>query len=270
MVKSKIALIIDSFILSLIFSFLSFVWFRKYFKNANLFRFFLILILLLSFILIIKSFFKSNNKKISKNNNAKFLNSCLEYLTICPFLQYKNFLCELLNCKHISGYLFKLDNNFLYINIKTELCPNDYFVSQEIFLNNQNKESKLYFIYKLKSTSFDEICSLSKLNITLLESNILSQIMIKKNIFPIKKVTVQKQSLKQKLIKILKIKTLAISNKHFKELFFSGISLLILSLIVPYSKIYLITGTILLIISIITLFKKNYNPNNSDTEFLFK
>jgi len=270
MVKSKIALIIDSFILSLLFSFLSFVWFRRYFKNANLFRFFLFLIILLSFIIIIKLFLKSNNKKILKNNNTKFLNSCLEHLIICPFLEYKNYLCKLLDCEHLGGYLFKFGDNFLYINIKTELCPNDYFISQEIFLNKQNKESRLYFIYKTKSKSFDEICNISNLNISLLEANILSQVMLKKNIFPIEKETIQKQSLKQKLIKSLKLKTLAISNKHFKELSFSGISLLFLSLIVPYSKLYLITGTILLTFSIITLFKKNYKPKNSDSEFLFK
>lgn len=270
MVKSKFALFVDSVILSIILTILSFVWFRKIFKSANYINFFLIIILILCFILIYNFLLKINKKKIFKNNNEKFLNSCLNHLLICPFEEYKNFICKLLNCCHINEFIFKINNHFLYINLKTETTPNDYFSAQEIFLKESNIESKLYFICKSKSKSFDEIIELSKLKLYILEYDIISKLMAQKNIFPIEKDKVKKQPFKQTLIKYFKNKTQGLTNKHFKELFFSGISLLFLSLIVPFSNLYLILGSFLLIISIITLFRKNYKKENHESDFLFK
>ena len=164
---------------------------------------------------------------------------------------------------------FLCQQDFLYINLKTETTANDYFFVQETFLKQKNLESNIYFIYKSKSKSFDEIVEMSNLKLHILDCNIISTLMTKNNIFPIEKVNIPKQTIKQRVSKFFKSKTTGITNKHFKELFFSGISLLLLSLIVPFSNLYLITGTFLLIISIITLLRKNYKKETDD-DFLFK
>lgn len=270
MIKSKFALLFDSFFLTLLLDILLFIWLRKLFKNANLFYFFLIILTILLFGLIFKILFKSNNKKVFKSNNEKFLKNCLNYLTICPLETYKTFICKLLNCSHIENYLFKLKDNFIFINLKTETSASDYFLTQELILKQSNTNSKLYFIYKIKSKSFDDIIELSKFDIKLFDSNIILRLMETKNIYPLEKSTIKKESFKCRINKFLKQKTQGITHKHFKEFFFSGLSLLFLSLIVPFSNLYLISGTILLTISIITLFKKNYVKKNSESDFLFK
>lgn len=268
MVKSKFALFIDSFFISSSISFLIYLWLNNKIKNANLFKYFLILILILLFLLIYNLFKKQHDKKIFKNLNEKFLQNCLNELISSSNKEYINFICKLLNCKHIENFLFKFEDRILYINIKTELTASDYFLVQESLINNSLTTTKLYFIYKSKNKSFDDISSLSKFEIVLFEADILLKIMSLKNIFPITKEESKKLSFKTKLINNLKSKTNNITSKHFKEFFFSGLSLLFLSLIVPFSNYYLITGSILLIISIISLFRKNFKPNKNDSNFL--
>ena len=267
MTKSKFALVVDSLFLSSITALIIFLWFKKTIKNANLFYFLLFLLFSLLFCIVLFLFFRSNNKKLFKKNNEKFLNKCLDTLIIFPQKNYQEFLCKLLNCTHIENYLFKLDNNILYINIKTELTANDYFLAQES-IEDISRITKLYFIFKSKDKSFDNIILLSNLNIELIESETLLHIMSAKNIFPIANIPPSKTPFKTKLLKNLKSKSEVITNKHFKEFFFSGLSLLFLSLITPFSNYYLVIGSILIIISIISIFRKNYHTQSHSLDFL--
>lgn len=270
MKKSNFALFIDSLFLSFSITFIIYLWLNKIYKNANLVNFISIIVLILSFTLFLFFFFKHNNKLISKSNNEKFLNECINSLILSSNLDYKNFICKLLNCSHIENYTYKLEDKIIYINIKTELSSNDYFNMQEIVFTNSIQTTKLYFIYKTKNKSFDDIISISNYEIELISFEILAKLMTQKNIYPIQKESTTKHSLKNKIINNFKKQYQSITNKHFKEFFFSGLSLLFLSIIVPFSNYYLITGTILLIISILSLFRKNIEPSSSNTDFLFE
>lgn len=270
MKKSKFALFIDSLFSSFSITFIIYLWLNKIYKNANLVNFISIIVLILSFALFLFFFFKHNNKLMSKSNNENFLNKCINSLILSSNLDYKNFICKLINCSHIENYTYQLEDKIIYINIKTELSSNDYFNMQEIIFNKSINTTKLYFIYKTKNKSFDDIISISNYEIELISFEIFAKLMAQKNIYPIKKESVTKHSLKNKIINNFKKQYQSITNKHFKEFFFSGLSLLFLSIIVPFSNYYLITGTILLIISILSLFRKNIEPSSNNTDFLFE
>lgn len=267
MIKSKLALILDSLFISFLVTFVLFIWLNHKTKNANLLHFFLILINLLLFVALLLILFKRNKKRLFSSNNEKYLSECLNYLIQCNDKAYSDFLSKLINCKKITPMFYKFKNNYLYINIKTCLTPKDYFVAQELFFNHKLNNEKLIFIYYKKDKSFDEIIAISKLEFHLISYDTLLELMIQNNIFPIEKNNPQKTSLKQKLRTSIKSKTSAITKSHFKEIFLTSISLLFLSLVVPFSNYYLITGTILLIISIISLFKKDFPSNKNDIDF---
>jgi hypothetical protein len=152
----------------------------------------------------------------------------------------------------VEDFLFKKENDFIYINLKTPLSAKDYFLAQELFLKYKKENSNLYFIYNIKEKSFDDIFIFSSLNAKLFTSEIILKLMKKKNLFPIKMEHKKTISIKQKITNYTKLKTKNITKAHFKEFLFSGMSLLFLSLITPHSTLYLIIGTILITISIIS------------------
>lgn len=270
MVKTKLALILDSFFISSLIGLVSFLWLRKFIKNAIWVNFFSILIILLSFIVILLILLKSNNKKIFKNNNEKFLKQCINFLIVSDKKTYSTFLCKLLNCNEIFENMFKLEDNFLYINIKSTMTAKDFFDAQELFFKHKTDNSKLYFIYRNKDKDFDELLSLSPFNFSILSFEILTKVMTQKNIYPIEN---NQPAIKQKrnyLKQFLKSKTTAITKSQFKHIFVTSLSLLFLSFIVPFSNYYLIVGTILLIISIISLFRKDIVTSSDDSDFLLK
>lgn len=267
MFRSKLALFIDSFIISNLITFAIYIWFRNKIKNANLLHFFLILIDLLLFIGILLFLMKRNNKKIFRSNNEKYLNNCINYLIQCNFDFYSEFICKLLSCEKITTYFYKLNKNFLYINIKTPLSSKDYFDAQELFFKNKNGgDEKLIFIHNKKDASFEEIEKISKLNFSTQSQNVLTNLMQQKNCYPMNKDDITKPPFKQRIKSAFKTKTSAVTKSHFKEIFFTSISLLFLSLIVPFSNYYLVVGTTLLIISIISLFKKDLPQDNQDID----
>lgn len=271
MVKTKLALIIDSFVISFLLSFIFVLWIKHYIKNAKQIIFLLILINLLLFIVIFVLLCKKNNKKIFKNNNEKFLNQCLNFLSSTNQQTYSAFFESLLHCKKIEKYFFKLDDNFLFINIQTTLTSSDFLTAQEFFILSKTINSKLYFIYKSKDKSFDETASFSEINFSQFSSEILIRLMGSKNCFPIENQNNKsKPTIKNKIKNAFLSKTKEITKKQFKHIFISGISLLILSLVTPFSNYYLIIGSILVIISIISLFRKNIETKSDDSDFLFK
>lgn len=270
MFRSKFALIIDSLFISFIISIVSSLWIRRIIKNANLFYFCLIIINIVCFVVILSLFLKSNNKKLLKDNDEKFLKNCLKFLSFSDDKTYHEFLCNLLGCTFISKYFFKLNNNFLYINLRTNMDSHDYFNAQELFLKHKTNNSPLYFIYNVKDKSFDDIQLFSSLDSKVLSSDTIIKLMCIKQIFPIEKNNKVSTPLKQRLKNHIRSKSSGFTKSHFKEFFFSGISLVLLSLISPLSTYYLIVGSILVLLSIITLFKKDYKTKEPESDFLFK
>lgn len=266
--KTKLSLIIDSFFISTLTTIIIFMWLKNLNKSANYSVYLLILINLCVFIVVLILFFKLHNKHILKSNNDKFLKECLMFLILCSNDIYHNFICNLFNCKKLDNNFFKLNNNYLYINLKTNLSSSDYFFAQELFLKNKNDSSKLFFIYNNKEKSFDDILIYSKLNLEIIYSDCIIKMMEKKDLYPIKKEATKQITIKNKFKNYIKNKTSGFNKSHFKEILFSGLSLLFLSLITPFSNYYLIIGTILVCLSIITLFKKNKNTTKSNVDFL--
>ena len=179
MVKSKLALVIDSLIISFTISIISILWIRRFIKNANLIYFFLILIFLSMFSLVLFILFKFHNKKNFKSNNEKFLINCLNFLSATNNTSYSNFICKLLDCTKLEKNMFKISDNFLYINLRTTLSSIDYFDAQEIFIKNKTENSKLFFIYKNKDKSFDEISLISSIKFETISSDIILKFMSK-------------------------------------------------------------------------------------------
>lgn len=268
MVKTKTALIFDSLFISFLTTLLIYIWFNNKVKNANLLHFILILINIMLFVLILFIFLKHNNKNLFKSNNEKFLNLCINFLIQCDFKSYDEFICKLIGCKKITNFFYEYKNQFLYINIKTNLSSHDYFRAQELYFENKLSDEKLLFIYNTKDSSFDEIVKISKLNFSLQPKTILINLMQEKQCFPINKKDSSSPSLIQKIKSSIKEKSSTITKSHFKEIFFTSISLLFLSLVVPFSKLYLITGTILLIISLISVFKKDLTEKQNNSNIL--
>lgn len=269
MVKSKLALILDSLFVSSLITLLVFLWLRHEIKNAILLRFFLILMFLLLFVLILFLYYKFNNKKFLHSTNEKFLKNCILHLQVCGYEEYSNYLCKLFSCNKITNYFYDFQDKFLYINLKSSLNSYDFFEAQEQLLNHANASKKLIFIYSKKEKDFDELISLSPLNISCFSNEIILKLMTKKNFYPIEKEAPPQITFKQKIKNTFLSKTQGVTKSHFKEIFFTSISLLFLSLVAPFSKYYLIMGSILLIVSIISLFKKDI-PKSQDDSDLFQ
>ena len=270
MVKSKFAIIIDSAFLSLLISILSISWLRKIIKNAFLFNIFLIFVFVLSFIAIFILSSKKQNKLNLSSKEAKFIENCFLKLSCLDTNNYILYFEKLLNCNHISSFVFKFNDLFLYINLQNELSNKDFISAVDVFLEHKTCDSKLFFIYAKKNKSFDDAVMFSDQKCQVFDHSVLVKIMKENNFYPIKKNENQKIKFSQKAKYYIKTKTSGLTQNHFKEIFFSGLSLLFLSFVVPFSKYYLIMGSILLTLSIISLFRKNIIHSSSDSEFSLK
>lgn len=252
--KSRLAIFIDSLIFSLIFFIISFGWINKITKSAKYSIFISnILSICLFFIFFFFELKKHNSKKITSQEN-KIVNFMKNFLIYCKNDESKKFYEHLFNCKCIYENLYETNNLLLYINIKSSLTANDFFIANNISLT---KNKTLIFVQSNLTPEFENLFKNSPNNYFLYSFNDLYQIMKTKNIyptsFPLKKeykLKNLKSNIKQKLTKVL-------TKDKFKNFCMSGISLVIFSIFVPYSILYLIFGTTLLVCSIICLINKN-------------
>ena len=267
MIKSKLAIIIDSFFISLAIMLIIFLWLNRFIKNAILSVFFSIIISILAFIVVFKIFKKRQHLNISSNSNSKYIQNCMLYLQILDDESYIKFFERLLCATHISNFLFKVNNSYVYINIKYRVYDRDFITINNTLSCLSTTNMNIYFITQFYDESFQNLLKILPLEINTVSPNILTKIMEQKNIFPIPKEEKQKTSFKIQAKNYVSKKVI-LSKKQFKHLFFSGLSLLFFSLFIPYSFLYLLTGSIMLIFSIFCLFKKNENISNSDEKFL--
>ncbi len=255
--KSKLAIFIDSLFFSLIIFILSFGWINKLLKNAKFSIFVSNIISIISFFVILFfSLKKYNSKKFSlqENKTANFMKNFLIY---CKENESKIFYEKLFNSKCISENIYETTNLLLYINIKTPLTANDFFVANNISLT---KNKPLIFIHDALSPEFENLLKNSPNTYYLYSYSDLFAIMKNNNLYPTPipkenefKLKDLKSNLQQKLTNVL-------TKDKFKNFCISGISLVIFSIFVPYSILYLISGSVLLICSIICLVNKNNKP----------
>lgn len=248
MIKTKLAVIIDTFIISITLTFLIFAWLKRYIKNAFFICFVCIFAFILLFIAIFKHFSKKHNLDKIKFKDIKIAENSFNFLKYCSLQNYENFFEKLLNSTHIISNIFESETHIFYINLKTITTDNDFKIANEYFCNcSKNKD--LVFITDSTSTEFNTLLANSPTKFYLYTKPELFELMKDKNIFPINHKIPSK-------LKSFKLPNLTLSRARFKELFFSGLSLLIIAMIIPYTFYYLLIGSILLILSLISLFKK--------------
>lgn len=257
MKKTKTAIFFDSLFVSILLSFLSFLWIRKYTKNAFFSYFVCILILFLIFFSIFLHFIKKYNLSTISSKQAKQIDFVINQTTYFSENEYINFFEKLLNAKHISGYIFLCKNLYFYINTKTNLDANDFHIANNFYLKS-NKENNLCFIGNGTTNDFTKLILSSPNPYTVFQTSELIPLVAKSDM--INTPTTTKPKYKDKIKSKLPI---ILSRKNFKNYFISGVSLATLSIFIPYSFYYLLIGSLLILISIITLFFKNYEPTQT-------
>lgn len=260
--KSKLAIFIDSLFFSLIIFVLSFGWINKLLKNAK-FSIFVsnIISIILFFVILFFSLKKYNSKKFSLQEN-KLANFMKDFLIYCKTDESKIFYEKLFNSKCIDENIFETNNLLLYINIKSSLTANDFFVANNISLT---KNKPLIFVQVSLSPEFENLFKNSPKNYYLYSYSDLYAFMKNKNIYPTlipKKDEFKLKNLKSKFHQKL---TGVLTKDKFKNFCVSGISLVVFSMFVPYSLLYLIFGSTLLLCSIICLINKNNQLKSSST-----
>lgn len=258
MIKSKTAIFLDTLFICVILDLTIFVWVNKLLKNAILCVFILNIISILLFCLIFLRFLKKHNLLKIKNSEVKKLDNILNDLAFLPDKNYSSFFENLLNVKHIDGYIFVNTKAYFYINTKTTLDATDFLYSNNYY-KSLNTNKPLCFIGTDFNDKFNNLISSSPTKYLCFKSSELLPILKDTNLlnnYTPENNTNLKLKIKSKIPLIL-------SRKNFKNYFFSGLSLITFSLFIPYSIYYLLIGTFLLILSLATLFSKKQINNES-------
>lgn len=265
MTKSKLAILFDSVLVSIILCFVLFLWIQRKLKNAFLSLFLCIFISILVFIAIFLRQIKKYNLNKLKLKDLKFAENCFSYLTFCKENEYIDFFKNLLSCKRITGFIFENTKFIFYINLKTTLSEKDFFIANEYYLLN-TKNKTLLFIQSNYDEQFLKLMQSSPHKFLIYNKSDLFNIMKSSNTFPIQRTT---QAPKQPKLQILKIRlNSSLTKNKFKDFFISGLSLLTISLFIPYSIYYLICGSTLITLSLICLLNKQKTPSSQKQESL--
>ncbi len=256
--KSKLSVILDSFLISSVISFLCYLWINRYIKNAKISLFVCIFI----FTILFFGIFKYNNNKYNLSNiKIKDSNNAKKYLEYFKYTSEENnciYFENLLNAKRISNNIYKNNKAYFYINLKTKLTDIDFLYINNFYLVN---DKILPFII-VNANSTDEFFNLinnSPVKYYLTDYTQFYSLMKAKNFFP---TTLANDKFKKlKTFKINSIKSL--NRRNYFKFLISGITLIILSIYIPFSSYYIIFGTFFLILSIICLFNKQKTQNDN-------
>lgn len=255
MIKSKLAIAIDSITASLLIFIVAFFWLKRYIKNALFLFFICIIISLVSFVTIFKNFIKNYNLQNISIKESKHLSKCLHSLKFSPHFTNVIFFEKLLKSKYLKNNIFENEQNIYYINLRTKLESKDFFDALDYQYKNNSK--KLIFICENYSDEFKILLENKNDIFNICSSTELYNLMKETNTFPV--IIEQKINFKQKMKNKIDRFISTLTKKHFKDYLFSGLSLIILSFFIPYSLYYAIIGTILLSISILCLVKSKNN-----------
>ena len=263
MTKTKLAIILDNFFITITLFVVLFLWINKYLKNAVLT--FIICILLSFFIYF--ALFKHSLKKFNilflKNKELKFAEKCFNSLLFSDSKSTIDYFEKLLNAKCIEKNIYKNDYSFFYVNVKSTLSSFDFIKANEFYLESKS-DLPLCFLCQNHDTAFSELIAGSAVHYDVYPSNEVYLLMKSQNYYPVLK---EEKPNKFAKLKLAKNKALgSLSRKHFKSFFLSGQSLILISIFFPFSSHYLFFGTLLLIFSIVCLFRKTSPDKNFKAE----
>ena len=260
MTKSKLSIFFDTLTISLLISFLTYIWINRYLKNAILSYFICNITLILLFFVIFKFLLKKYNLNKMRNLDTKNANIYLNHLIYSTEINNKKFFEKLLDSKQIYKNIFENNSDYFYIEIKNKLTENDFHRANDFYLSS-NTNKQLSFICNNYTDDFKNLISSSPIKYNLFYFYDLFAIMKLKNIFPYK---IQLNNDRFKKLKKFKTKVLSsLTKNHFKNFLLSGLSLVVASLFIPFSYYYLLSGSFLLVLSIICLFNKNKKLKNN-------
>lgn len=254
MIKSKLAITIDTISITTIIAIIIFVWLNKFIKNAILSLFVCNFAFILLFVALYRHFIKKYNLSKLKLKDEKLAKNCFGFLEYCSNIDFQNYIKHLLNCTPCSNHIFENDNYIFYINLKTPLTKNDFFIAHNHFLNSQ-KSKNLIFISSSQTEDFNQALTNCPTKYYTFNQVDLFKLMKEKNLFPLQENI--KTNNKPKLKNIKNLLSKNITKNRFKEFFFSGLGLIFISFVIPFTLYYLIFGTLLLSLSIISLFNKS-------------
>lgn len=258
MIKSKIAIFLDCFMLSIISFLLIFSWIYRLSRIRLLSILLSIFISLVLFMIMYRIFIKKY--KVS-SLSAKENKQLLTIVNILKFSSEKDntaYFEKLFSAKLIEKNIFKNKFSYFYIVVSNKLNSYDFVIANNFYLSS-SKKLPLYFICDGTSEEFAEIFSQSPIKYGLFTVNDLFEIIKQKKLYPNGYVTTPKKSRKEIIKQTGKIFASSINKVRFKEFFFTGLSLVVISVIVPFSIYYLISGTILLVLSFLCLILKKNN-----------
>lgn len=265
MIKSKLAILIDSIFITLISFVVSYFWIRKYIKSAFFVIFISILISLSVFFVTFKYFMKKYNLSNISIKENKHLLSCLKSLKFSNKNFFITYFENLLSCTYKFNQFFENENNIYYINFRTILSLNEFYNIYDFSLINKNKPIIIL------CDSYDENFKtlLTNVNFYIFNFNDIYHIMKLKNLFPIS--IAENKTFKTNLKNKLSIFLSTINKSNFKNYFFSGLSLMLISFFIPFSFYYAVCGTIFLILSIFCLTRtKQLSLSNNQNKNLFE
>ena len=255
--KTKLSIILDTFLISISISILLFVFFNNYIKNAKICLFLCILIYICLFFVIFKHFNNKFNLNKIKLFEEKTASQYLNFLTYTSQDFDINYYSNLLSSKHIIDNIYENDKTYFYINLKTTLNDFAFKFINDFYASNKNKP--FIIINKSCSDDFLNLINNSPVKYILINYLELYNLMKIKNYFPAK---LEKQNRFYKLNKFKLKSKQSLNSKNFFKFFISGICLILFSIFIPFAKYYMFFGSFLLILSIISLFNKISSKND--------
>lgn len=260
MIKTKLAIYIDTLFISLLSFFLLFVWTRRKIKSTALCLALCITISAIVFFLILKISLKSHNLDSIKSSDLKLAEKSFSALEYSSKKTSDEYFEKLLNSKLIKGKIFKSKNCYYYVSVKQNLDIGDFIDANEFFLET-DKSIPLCFLCKNCSENFMNLINGSKEKYLVFSSSELFLLMKEKNFYPVADEPAKRNSIKVNMKAKGKKFLSNLTRSHFKDFFLSGLSLIIFSIFIPYSAHYIVFGSILMLLSIVSLFFKSTNQN---------
>jgi len=254
MYKSKLAIALDSILISLLTFIVTFFWTRRFIKSAFFAIFICIFVSLCLFVVIFCYFIKKYKYNKLSLSEQKHLKLCIENLKFSPIQTQIEFFENLFSAKSKGNKIFENSNYIVLINIRNQLCENDFYNAIDYSFSSQKK---VIFVCVNFNNEFKNLYFNYSHNFQIFYINDLYQLMKASNKFPINQP--QQPCFKQKLKIRLTTFISTISRHRFKDYFLSGLSLVFLSFFIPYSLLYLLIGSILLFLAIICLLTKKNN-----------
>ncbi len=251
---------LDTIFMSAIIFIMSFILLFRHLKNAILCFFICNIIAIIAFIILFKISLKKHKLNNLNNKDLKLSEKCFNTIKFLDKKNYNNYFENLLSSKQISEKIFFNGTLYFYIETRTELSEQDFYLAYDYFQIN-NLKHPICFICLSASKNVIELINTSPITFELYTANDLFLLMKHLNNFPFENISTNQKNKFKHIYKFKNKFLTSITRNHFKDFFISGLSLITLSLFIPYSKYYLVFGIILLTFSVISLFIKNKAPD---------